>query len=386
MDNFDCAEDMALPYNFTESPPNELSQSASEIEEIAKELLAIVCKNGGIVNATDVIGSLSQAGIEFITEKGFYPLLQSSLCYVLKLEIEQPTNQATLRVKADQIELCKAYASNTGCSLYDECPRLHVCPHFVKGNCGSGVNQNCSFNHNFEQSHEQGILSELKLDSLHEGSLLPLLRNIVLGVSDGILSGVDVCAQYNAVRGCPTGDSCMNLHLCTAFSKGECGNGAADCTKSHDVLDEKIRLAKSFRRYQEKMIASRRINFQNLVNLARTVALTRAVPPTIDEICSFHLKGNCSYGRLCKKYWNNLAYLWQITVTLEDDSEKWVSFPSLYSQLIEWDYCDATKDTSLELNFGGGPNALLRICLDEMVAKAQTGKIRSVLSHPQANK
>ncbi len=363
------------------SIPDEPSQSASESEEIAKELLSIVCKNGGIVNVTDAFGSLSQPGIEFVKEHGFYPLVQSSLRDVLKLEVEQTANglnQTTLRVKVD-VEVCKDYA-NRECFLDDECPRLHVCPQFVKGNCTSEENQNCSLNHNFSGDHEQAILSEFKIETLHEGSLLPLLRNIILGVSEGILSNVEVCSHYNAVRGCPTGDSCLNLHLCTAFSKRECGNRAANCTKSHDVLEEKSRLAKSFKRMQQQAIASRIINFQNFVSLAQRVALIRAGPPTVDEICSFHLKGNCSYGRLCKKYWNNLAYLWQITVTFEDETEKWINFPGLYNQLIEWDYCDVNKDTSVEINLGGGQDALLRVSFDEMVAKNQTGTVRSTIS------
>ena len=343
----------------TEQVANEQSQSASETEEIAKELLAIVCKNGGIVDMKDAFGSLSQDGIEFVNEHGVYPLLQSSLSDVLKLEVEQ--NQATLKVKVD-IELCKDYA-NTECSLLDyECRRLHVCPQFVKGNCASDGdgNQNCNnLNHNFSNEHEQGILRKFKLDTLHEGSLLPLLRNIIFGVSEGILSNVEVCSQYNSVPGCLTGVSCLNFHLCTAFSKGECANSADDCTKSHDVLEEKSRLTKSFKILEQRVMATR---------------ITRAGPPSIDEICSFHLKGNCRYGRLCKKYWSNLPYVWQITVTLEDDSEKWIHFPLLYSQMIEWDYYNVSKDTSFDINFGGGPGDLLRVCFDEMVAKTRTGK------------
>jgi hypothetical protein len=389
MANLDGAEDLVIPYYAEEIPVNErASQDEIETEEIAKEVLAIVCKNGGIVNVEDAFRSLSQTGIEFVKEKGFYPLVQSSLRDVLKLEIEQLQSGArtTLRVKADQIELCKEYVLSKECHLGDECPRLHVCPHFIKGNCVSGENQNCNLNHNFEHSHEQRILREVKLDTLHEGFLLPLLRNIILGVpADGILSDVEVCSQYNAAPGCPTGDSCMNLHLCAAFTKGECGNRAIECTRSHDVLVEKIRLAESFRIYQQRVAVSRIINFQNFLSLARRAALSREGPPTIDEICSFHLKGNCSYGRLCKKHWNNLAYLWQITVTLEDGSEKWVNLPALHSQLIEWDYCDVSKETSVELYFGGGQNALLRVYLDEMAAKTQAGNV-SRRHHKQTNK
>ena len=330
----------------------------------------MVCKNGGMISPQDALGSLSADAINYINQYGFFPLMQSSLSEVLRLQVEQPGNQATLRVKVD-IELCKAYG-NAEC-LSEECARLHVCPAFVKGQCSSEdeENENCNLNHHFSCDHEQEILTKFKLDTLHEGSLLSLLRNITIGQPDAVLGTVEVCAHYNSVPGCPNGFSCLNLHLCTAFAKGECANNGRECAKSHDVLEEKSRLGKNFKTSEQQVIARRIVNFQNLLMLARLTARTQASPPSIDEICGFHLKGNCRYGRLCKKYWTNLPYLWQIWVTLEDDSEKWISFPLMYNQIIEWDFCDVTKDTSFEINIGG--QEPLRIYFDQMVANTPTG-------------
>ena len=371
--NCTVQERLPIAGDTVEQAANELSPSADEREEIAKELLAIVCKNGGILDVRDAFGSLSDVGVQFVNLHGFYPLLQSSLSDVLKLEVQQPGNQTTLRVKVDA-EICKAY-TNTECTAGNECPRLHVCPRFVKGNCASegDDNENCYLSHNFYNEHEQRILKNLKLDTLHEGSLLPLFRNIILGLSDGIIESTEVCSYYNSVQGCPTGISCLGLHLCAAFSKGECEHRADTCTKSHDVLVEKTRLAESFKKVEQQIITSRILNFQNFLRFARTAAVTQASPPTIDEICGFHLRGNCRYGPECKRYWSKLPYIWQIAVTFSDESDKLIHFPAMYSQLIEWDYCDVNKDTSLDINFGGGQDSLLRVCFDEMVAKTKTG-------------
>lgn len=338
-------------------------------EEIAKELFAVVCRNGGIIDATDKkLRSLSNEAVTFINEKGYYPLLQTSLRDVLKLEVELPANQATLKVKV-AIELCKNYA-NGECVLAD-CTRLHVCPSFIKAGC---ENANCMFNHDVSAEHEQGILRKFHLDLLQEGSLLPLLRNIILGQSDGMIDNLEVCASYNTIQGCPTGYSCLKLHLCISFSTGDCENAASDCGKSHDVLEEKIRLTKNLTALENSLIAQRIINFQNFLNLAKTVALRRAEPPTIDEVCGFHLKGNCRYGPLCKRHWNNLPYIWQITLTMDDGTEKWVHFPAKYNQLIEWDFSDVNKDISLAINISGGQDSVFHIHFEDMLAKTQTGK------------
>ena len=368
MVSLDRAEDIQI-----NEQDNEHSPSTGEKEEIAKELLAIVCKNGGIIDVQRAFGSLSDAGIQFVNEHGFYPLLQSSLSDVLKLEVQQPGNQTTLRVKVD-VEICKAY-TNTECLVGNECPRLHVCSRFVKGTCASqsDEDEDCCLSHNFYNEHEQRILRKIKLDTLHEGSLIPLFRNIILGLSDGILESTDVCSFYNSVQGCPTGSTCLGLHLCAAFSKGECDHRADTCSRSHDVLVEKTRL-------EQQVIASRILNFQNFLHFARTAAVTQASPPTIDEVCGYHLRGNCSYGPQCKRHWSKLPYIWQITVTFPDESEKFIHFPSVYSQLIEWDYCDVNEDTSLDINFGGGQDSLLRVCFDEMVAKTQTGIIYKLVN------
>ena len=369
--NLDRTEEISA-HTQTATEVTEPSASSNDnTEEIAKELLAIVCKNGGTINMTNVMGSLSEVGILYLSKHGIYPILQSSFSDILKLEYDPSNNTATLKVKVE-IDICKNY-SNQECVLEEECPNLHVCPQFVRGNCAFGEDGVCNLNHNFSCEHEQGILRKFKLDCLHEGSLVLLLQNIILGLSDEIISSTEVCSYYNSVQGCPTGFSCVMLHLCGAFTKGECLNRADTCTRSHDVPTEKCRLTESLKRHQQQLVASRVINFKNLLGFARKAALTQASPPTIDEICGFHLKGNCQYGRLCKKYWSNLPYLWQITVTLEDDSEKWINFPPVYNETIEYDYCDVNMVTSIDINFGRDGNASLRICLDEMVAKAQTG-------------
>lgn len=369
-DNSTVEERLPIADGTVQQAANEPSPSTVETEEIAKELLAVVCKNGGMIDVRDAFGSLSEVGTQFVNSHGIYPLLQSSLSDVLKLEVQQPGNQATLRVKVDA-EICRAY-TNTECLLANECPRLHICPRFVKGTCASegDDNENCYLSHNFYNEHEQRILRNLKLDTLHEGSLLPLFRNIIRGLSDGIIESTEVCSYYNTVQGCPTGISCLGLHLCAAFSNGECEHRADTCTRSHDVLVEKTRLAK---RVEQQIVASRILNFQNFLSYACRAAVTQASPPTINEICGFHLRGNCRYGPQCKRYWSKLPYIWQIAVTFPDESEKLVHFPSMYSQLIEWDYCDVNEDTSLDINLCGGEDSLLRVCFDEMVAKTKTG-------------
>lgn len=327
-------------------------------EKIATQLFMVVCKNGGSMDVVQAVQAVGAEGGSYISEYGIYPLLKSSIRDVLKLESVKPGNRATLRAVV-KVQLCADYKKS---KCYDvDCPRLHVCPFFVTGNCRYG--RRCRYRHDFEGDHEQNVLMTHKLNGLDRSALLTILRQENFG------SDSQVCPDYNSNIGCPEGEACRKLHLCKWFDKGICKKGK-HCERSHSLAEENKRILS--------------LDLQNLARSMRQASmLTTCLPvgarpklPSIDEICGFHIKGTCQYGNLCDRHWCNLPYLWQFLTTLTARTEKWIDFARSFNQKIENDFCNVCKDTSVEIKFPltGGQEILFNIYFEDMVAKDETGE------------
>lgn len=193
-------------------------------ERVATELYSVICKNGGIMEVPKAASALSTEGMAYMMESGIYPLLMS-FGDVLKLEVEQPSNRARLKAVV-KVELCTDYKkSNCGSA---DCPRLHVCPFFIRGNCRFG--ERCRYRHDFEDVHEQEILIKHKLNGLEHASLVALLRRVLFGCrphARAVFAGM-LAARFfacaNAIVGPrpkqPTVDEICGFHI-----KGICGYG-----------------------------------------------------------------------------------------------------------------------------------------------------------------
>lgn len=333
-------------------------------EQIATELHSVVCKNGGLMEVTKAMSALSTEGVTYMKNLGVYHLLEnSSICDVLKLQVEQPSNRAQLKVVV-KVELCTDYKESR-CES-SECPRLHVCPSFIRGNCRLG--ERCPYRHTFDDVHEQEILTKHKLNGLDLASLVALLRRVLFGLP------IQVCPHYNSVSGCPLGNACTRYHLCPGLTDGSVCQAGALCNKNHDLQGENMRIITSMQKLRARAV------FAGMLARFCTGAIVGARPkqPTVDEICGFHIKGTCGYGNNCNRHRHKLPYLWQITVSLQDGAEQWINFPSSYNQQIEQDYCDVNKDSSIEINITGETAEeqamVLIIYFADMIAKDDSGE------------
>lgn len=338
-----------------ETPHSELT------EKIATELYTVVCRNGGAMDVVKAMSALGPEGVAYVSQYGFFPLLQSSIQNVLKLEyvdFGHGASRTTLRAVVN-VELCTDYKKSK-CSS-PECARLHVCSFYVRGDCSFG--ERCRYRHDFMDNHEEKLLKEHKLSGLDHSSLLTVLRQAIFGSDSSSVDNAQVCPQYNSVPGCSIGSACPKLHLCSWFVKGTCKKGIR-CDKSHALAEENSRILS-----QQLHNVARVFNFQMGIRQATGM---RPKPPTIDEICGFHLKGGCAYGRFCQRHWYDLPYLWQIKVSWADGGDKWFNFPSMFNQKIEYDFCDVGKDTSVEIKITDS-DSLHCIHFEDMVAKDEVG-------------
>lgn len=70
-------------------------------------------------------------------------------------------------------EICKFYNKGT-CDKGDRCPFLHVCEHFVDGDCKFG--DGCKRDHDFRDDHNVRVLKEYDMGSISDRHVLRLLK------------------------------------------------------------------------------------------------------------------------------------------------------------------------------------------------------------------
>ena len=91
-------------------------------------------------------------------------------------------------------DVCKFYNKAPECKKGENCPCLHVCEHFVDGDCKFGGR--CKRQHNFRDSHNRKVLEEYNLGGVSKEAVRQLLKGrerkrTLTGVSDVDVHGHD---------------------------------------------------------------------------------------------------------------------------------------------------------------------------------------------------
>ncbi|XP_068215071.1 protein mono-ADP-ribosyltransferase PARP12-like isoform X2 [Palaemon carinicauda] len=134
-----------------------------------------------------------------------------------------------VEIKVD-IKICNAHNGTVGCLNRTTCRDLHICSNYVKGKCD---NSECVMGHNWHTRHNKGILRQLNIQDIPEGSLE---RLFLLSHSDKSTSKhkPSVCYKYN--KGECRRQQCPHLHVCSTYITNNLKCTKQKCKLNHDLL------------------------------------------------------------------------------------------------------------------------------------------------------
>ena len=283
-------------------------------------------------------------------------------------ETEMERTAAVLSVP----DVCKFYNNEGGCGKGDNCPYLHVCKHFVDGDCKFGPK--CKRDHNFKNRHNKEVLKEFNLADLNERRILGRLQARQPTRSVSLSSDADtdkseirklpmdkkaefipeICSFYNSGRSCDKGKICTYLHVCKHFVDGDCKFGS-NCKRHHsfstgqnqevlknydmDDLDEQ-QILDHLKGKRQKRTSSASSD-SGISAPPKSPTKTTAAKEPEDEVCGYHLKGSCNYGNNCIRKHTDLPYLWQyqfVTKYSQLRGNTWNDFPDDVNAKIEGSY------------------------------------------------
>ncbi|XP_076015883.1 protein mono-ADP-ribosyltransferase PARP12b isoform X2 [Genypterus blacodes] len=247
-------------------------------------------------------------------------------------------------VARTSLRLCRKYGAED-CAA---CQQLHLCKHFVYGNCRFGkARKLCKFSHDIRSDHNYPLLSECTLHELKQDELfLLLLQN-----DPSLLP--EVCLHYNKGSGlhgaCTFQENCTKMHLCMHFIQGACVFGRK-CKRQHAV-DQHSRNMLEEKGLSGAMIQNLPHIYQNIHRLTTTSPHSHTEDPPdsacqpaahsgdTNEICLHHLRNNCRFQNQCALVHFPLPYKWEVF-----DGDEWKDLEHM--EEIERDYCDPHRTQS----------------------------------------
>ncbi|XP_018424403.1 PREDICTED: poly [ADP-ribose] polymerase 12-like [Nanorana parkeri] len=206
-------------------------------QSLTISLMKLLCLHGGRLEKNQLADLLD------LSAKEVEQILQDE-SLIFPQSFELVLAQSPLRT-------CDTYLySDEGCK--EECPKLHLCTHYLKDQCFTKKGHRCKFSHDVFSDHNNAVLEVNELSELNEDEI-----KVLLFQNDNMLLPQD-CTKY--VRDtCDQGEDCKRLHMCRYFTRGSCYSQI--CEKSHNLLDSKIML--KCRWMSQKTIE----NFQMLCDL-----------------------------------------------------------------------------------------------------------------------
>lgn len=137
-------------------------------------------------------------------------------------------------------EICKFYNKAT-CKKDEKCPCLHVCEHFITGDCKFG--ERCKRQHDFSSSHNKQVLKERGMGGISELKVLERLqakerKRTVSSSSDGDRPEQFMPMSANSI-GVPSSQANNNkekdTEICGFYLRGKCNYGN-NCIHHHTEL------------------------------------------------------------------------------------------------------------------------------------------------------
>ncbi|MGH0116587.1 UNVERIFIED_CONTAM: hypothetical protein FKN15_014787 [Acipenser sinensis] len=302
-------------------------------------------------------------------------------------------------------EVCIHYNKGFGkfgaCTHETKCTQLHICQHFMQGDCrfgsqckrshkfdgiswqilksrglapdlirnlpdiyqniysirnsstGESQGDKCRFSHDLRSIHNIPVLRANQLQDLEDDELCQLL----LQNDPSLLP--EVCIHYNKGFGkfgaCTHETKCTKLHICQHFMQGDCRFGS-QCKRSHKFDGIAWQILKS-RGLAPGLIRNLPDIYQNIYSIRNSStgesqeAHVRTREPSVcsnsdaehEEICLFYIRKHCGFKDKCLKVHFHLPYKWEVL-----NGSAWTDLPDM--EEIEKAFCNPANTTS-----GGSP-------------------------------
>ena len=136
-------------------------------------------------------------------------------------------------------DICKFYNKGT-CTKEDNCPCLHVCEHFIDGDCKFG--EKCKREHDFSDPHNRRVLEGYDMDGISELKVLQRLKGrerkrTVSASSDGEKPDkiMPQASNLNVSHSRAKSDKEKDTEICGFNLRGKCNYGNS-CIHRHTEL------------------------------------------------------------------------------------------------------------------------------------------------------
>nr|XP_046249220.1 protein mono-ADP-ribosyltransferase PARP12-like [Scatophagus argus] len=227
------------------------------------------CKNPHSVASTHNAELLRRHGLQDLTEKQLFQLLLQNDPYLLP-------------------EICPHYNKGDGCKFTTSCNKLHVCQHYLQGDCKFG--SSCKRTHHFN-AHGMKIFrgfSQENIENLHE-----IYRNKFI------------------------------------------------------IVEQQERGATAGPVLPEARIPSQQSSHSRPACLTSSSPSKAMSDADRNEICLFFIRRHCSFKEKCARVHWHLPYRWQV---LDSDGVTWKDLPNMED--IEKAYCDPEHDKDCMATIG----------------------------------
>ena len=202
------------------------------------------CKRSHNYGDQHTVGVLNHFRLGFLTKDPSHSLLQK----IFKMIVDESELQRTA-AKRFVPDICKFYNKGT-CEKRDNCPYLHVCEHFIDGDCKFG--EGCKREHDFSDRHNKKVLKQFDMDGISELKVLQRLKG---------------------------------------RERKRTVSGSSDVEKPDKVFPKAV---------------------TPVVPVPTSKGKDEKEKDT--EICGFNLRGKCNYGNSCIHHHTELPYLWEFSV------------------------------------------------------------------------
>ncbi|XP_069111217.1 protein mono-ADP-ribosyltransferase PARP12-like isoform X1 [Argopecten irradians] len=399
----------AIPPQMT-NPQNDIQAGA-----IVQAAIKLLCHVGGPLYVRDLAVEIYNYARDLprMNEPQLHMLFRSYPNNFL-ITRKEGTNLDVIQA-VSKLGLCSEHCTRkTACMGFPVCDKLHICKFYLLSNsCRFSKIQEgtCMFGHDLTTQHNRSVLQQQWLSHLTVQELRYLFQSSESRTESTL---PHICKFYNVgAAGCRNitqGIPCPYLHICRHYVMSQCKFGQG-CKRNHDINNTHVReiLAKhgiNLKRAPKEILADLRESVLSSKDLqdnvsqssqsSSTTAQTQRQmsqlslqsqdessdeemegPPQAHpnkEICIFHLRGRCGFGRGCHKSHKNLPYQWQY----REAGQKWVDLPPNLNVDLEINYSDVNKNECFVKLTTVTPPVVVQLNFDTMTGVDKNNMSRQV--------